>query len=148
MNNAGGSFIFAINSDDGRIDMVIISLSLPDQMMEEMDRIQKSGGFAGRSELVRAAIRLLLEDSRKKDALSGHMNAIIVVTHEESNEAPITRLKHEFEEIVKTHIHNKISQENCVEVFLLEGDGKKIGSMTREFQKEDKLKSVKLVVIE
>jgi len=128
--------------------MTIVSLSFPDQMMKEMDQIQKSGGFAGRSELVRAAIRLLLEDSREKDVLSGRMNAIIVVTHDESNEAPITRLKHEFEEIVKTHIHNKISQNNCVELFLLEGDGKKIGSMTREFQKEDRLKSVKLVVID
>ena len=128
--------------------MTIVSLSFPDQMIKEMDQIQKSGGFAGRSELVRAAIRLLLEDSREKDTLSGRMNAIIVVTHDESNEAPITRLKHEFEEIVKTHIHNKISENNCVELFLLEGDGKKIGLMTREFQKEDKLKSVKLVMIE
>ena len=127
--------------------MAIVSLSFPDQMVKDMDQIQKSGGFAGRSELVRAAIRLLLEDSKEKDALSGRMNAIIVVTHDESNEAPITRLKHEFEDIVKTHIHNKISQNNCVELFLLEGDGKKVGSMTREFQKEDKLKSVKLVLI-
>lgn len=117
-------------------------------MIKEMDQIQKSGGFAGRSELVRAAIRLLFEDSREKNALSGHMNAIIVVTHDESNEAPITKLKHEFEGIVKTHIHNKISQNNCVELFLLEGDAKMISSMTREFQKEDKLKSVKLVMFE
>ncbi len=117
-------------------------------MIKEMDQIQRSGGFAGRSELVRAAIRLLFEDSKEKSNLSGKMNAIIVVTHDESNEAPITRLKHEFEDIVKTHIHNKISQNNCVELFLLEGDGKTIGSMTREFQKEDKLKSVKLVTIE
>jgi CopG family nickel-responsive transcriptional regulator len=128
--------------------MTIVSLSFPDQMIKEMDQVQKSGGFAGRSELVRAAVRLLFEDSREKNSLSGHMNAIIVVTHDETNEAPITKLKHEFEDIVKTHIHNKISQNNCVELFLLEGDAKKVNSMTREFQKEDKLKSVKLVVIE
>ena len=128
--------------------MPIVSLSFPDQMIKDIDQIQKSGGFAGRSELVRAAIRLLMEDSKEKHALSGRMNAILVVTHDESNEAPITRLKHEFEEIVRTHIHNKISQNNCVELFLLEGDGKKVGSMTREFQKEDKLKSVKLVIVE
>jgi CopG family nickel-responsive transcriptional regulator len=128
--------------------MTIVSLSFPDQMIKEMDQIQKSGGFAGRSELVRAAIRLLFEDSREKNTLSGHMNAIIVVTHDESNEAPITKLKHEFEDIVKTHIHNKISQNNCVELFLLEGDARMISSMTREFQKEDKLKSVKLVMFE
>ena len=117
--------------------MTIVSLSFPDQMIKEMDQIQKSGGFAGRSELVRSAIRLLFEDSKEKSALSGRMN-----------EAPITRLKHEFEDIVRTHIHNKISQNNCVELFLLEGDAKAIGSMTREFQKEDKLKSVKLLTID
>ena len=128
--------------------MAIVSLSFPESMITEMDEIQKSGGFAGRSELVRTAIRLLIEDSKEKDNLSGHMNAIVLVTHDESDEAPVTRLKHEFEEIVRTHIHNKISKNNCVELFLLEGDGKKIASMVREFQKEDKLKSVKLVGID
>lgn len=128
--------------------MPIVSLSFPDQMVKEIDQLQKTGGFAGRSELVRAAIRLLLEDSKEKAALAGHMNALVLVTHDESDEAPVTRLKHEFEGIVRTHIHNKISQNNCVELFLLEGEGKTIGSMVRKFQKEDKLKSVKLVLID
>jgi CopG family nickel-responsive transcriptional regulator len=128
--------------------MTIVSLSFPEAMISDMDQIQKSGGFAGRSELVRAAVRLLIDDSKEKNTLTGHMNAIVVVTHDESNEAPVTKLKHEFEEIIRTHIHNKISHNNCVELFLLEGDGKKICAMVREFQKEDKLKSVKLVTIE
>jgi len=125
----------------------IVSLSFPDQMIKEIDQIQEAQGFTGRSELVRAAIRLLIEDSKEKDTISGHTNAIIVVTHDESNEAPITRLKHQFEDIVKTHIHNKVSHSNCVELFLLEGDGKKVASMAKEFQKEDKMKSVKLLMI-
>ena len=128
--------------------MTIVSLSFPPSMINEMDQIQRTGGFAGRSELVRAAVRLLIEDSKEKDTLSGHMNAIVLVTHDESDEAPVTRLKHEFKEIVRTHIHNKISKNNCVELFLLEGEGKNIGSMVREFQKEDKLKSVKLLIID
>jgi CopG family nickel-responsive transcriptional regulator len=128
--------------------MAIVSLSFPEAMITEMNQIQKSGGYAGRSELVRAAIRLLMQDSKEKDTLTGHLNAIVVVTHDESNEAPVTRLKHEFEDIVRTHVHSKISKNVCIEVFLLEGDGKKIGYMVREFQKEDALKSVKLVVVE
>ena len=127
--------------------MPIVSLSFPDQMIKEIDQIQEAQGFTGRSELVRAAIRLLIEDSKEKDTISGHTNAIIVVTHDELNEAPITKLKHQFEDIVKTHIHNKVSHSNCVEVFLLEGDAKKVASMAKEFQKEDKMKSVKLLVI-
>ena len=127
--------------------MTIVSLSFPDQMVKELDEIQSTGGFAGRSELVRAAIRLLLEDRKEKDSLLGHVNAVVVVTHDESNEAPITRLKHEFEDIVKTHIHNKISRSNCVELFLVEGEGKKVASMTKAFQREEKMKSVRLIVI-
>lgn len=116
-------------------------------MVRELDEIQNTGAFAGRSELVRAAIRLLIEDRKEKDSLLGHVNAVVVVTHDESNEAPITRLKHEFEDIVKTHIHNKISRSNCVELFLVEGEGKKVASMTKAFQREEKMKSVKLIVI-
>ena len=125
----------------------IVSLSFPEQMLKELDQIQQSQGFTGRSELVRAAIRLLLEDSKEKETISGPTNAIIVVTHDESNEAPITKLKHQFEDIVKTHIHNKISHSNCIELFILEGDGKKVATMAKEFRKEDKMKSVKLVLV-
>jgi len=127
--------------------MPIVSLSFPEQMIKEMDQVQADGGFTGRSELVRAAIRLLLEDSKEKDSLSGKANAIIVVTHDESDEAPITKVKHEFDEIVRTHIHNKIGHTNCVELFLVEGDAKRVTKMTKEFQKEDRMKSVKLIVI-
>ncbi len=127
--------------------MTIVSLSIPEQMIKELNQIQDTGGFTGRSELVRAAVRLLIEDRKEKDSLLGRVSAVIVVTHDESNEAPITRLKHEFEDIVRTHIHNKISHGSCLELFLVEGEGKKVAGMTKEFQKEEKMKSVKLIVI-
>ena len=127
--------------------MTIVSLSFPEQLIKEMNGIQESRGFTGRSELVRAAIRLMLEDSKEKDSLSGRVAALIVVTHDQEDEDPITALKHQFEAIVKTHIHSKISHNNCVELFLVEGDGSKVAAMAKAFQKEDKMKSVKLVVI-
>ncbi|MHB8566512.1 MAG: CopG family ribbon-helix-helix protein [Nitrososphaerales archaeon] len=127
--------------------MTIVSLSLPEELVKSMEQIQQSEGFAGRSELIRASLRLMLSDTREKDSLKGQINAILVITHDEFNEGPVTKLKHEFEDIVKTHIHNKLSRSNCVEIFLVEGDGRKISSMTKAFQKEEKLRSVKLVVI-
>ncbi len=127
--------------------MPIVSVSLPSELIDSMTVIQESQGYAGRSDVVRAAIRLLLSDSREKGSLAGRVTAILVVTHDESNEEPITRLKHTYDDIVRTHIHNKMGQNNCFELFLLEGEGKKIASMTSAFQKERKLKSVKLLVI-
>ena len=127
--------------------MPIISLSLPDQMVKSMDEIQESVGFAGRSELVRAAIRLLLEDTRDKNALAGKTNAVVVIGHASVDEEPVTRLKHAYGDIVKTHIHSRISQEDCVEVFLLAGEGRQISAMAKGFESEKKIKSVRLVRI-
>jgi CopG family nickel-responsive transcriptional regulator len=127
--------------------MPIISLSLPDQMIKMMDEIQDSVGFAGRSELVRAAIRLLLEDTKDKSALTGRTNAVVVVGHASVDEEPVTRLKHSYGDIVKTHIHCRVSQEDCIEVFVLGGEGRQISAMAKGFERERKIKTVKLVRI-
>jgi CopG family nickel-responsive transcriptional regulator len=127
--------------------MPIVSLSLPEQMVRAMDEIQASVGFSGRSELVRAAIRLLLEETREKDAMTGKTNAVIVVGHARDDEEPVTRLKHKFESIVRTHVHVKVSHEDCVEVFVLAGDGPEIVSMTKEFERERKIRTVKLLQV-
>ncbi len=127
--------------------MTIVSLSLPGQMIKEMDKLQDSLGFTGRSELVRSGIRLLLQDVKEKNALSGEVTAVIVVTHSEENEEPVTRIKHQYDDIIKTHIHNKVSRNNCIELFLLEGQGPKVTSMANDFKKEDDIRTVKLVTV-
>jgi len=127
--------------------MTIVSLSFPEKMLREMDDVQKGSGFTGRSELVRAAIRLLLEDSHEKNALTGDLNGVLVVTHEQNEEAPVTKLKHDNEDIIKMHLHSKTKSSVCVELFLVQGDAKKVVNMAKAFQAEDKMKSSKLILI-
>ncbi len=127
--------------------MTIVSVSIPEEMVDEMDTIQKSMGFSGRSELIRAAVRGLIADNREKNGISGEVNAVIVATHDQSNEEAVTRLKHSFEDIVKTHLHNKLSRRSCAELFLVQGDGSKIASMASAFQKDEGMRSVKLVIV-
>jgi CopG family nickel-responsive transcriptional regulator len=127
--------------------MTVVSLSFPDSMLREMDEVQRHSGFTGRSELVRAAIRMLLEDSRERATAIGDMNALLIVTHDEEQEAPVTKLKHQFEDIITTHVHNKTKTSMCIELFVVQGDAKKVNAMTKSFQAEDKMKSTKLIPI-
>jgi CopG family transcriptional regulator, nickel-responsive regulator len=127
--------------------MPIVSLSFPEQMIKDMDGVQRELGFTGRSEMVRSGIRLLLQDVKEKSAVEGNVTAVLVVTHTEENEQPVTRIKHEFDDIVRTHIHNKVKRNNCVELFLVDGDASKVTGMAQEFQKEDVIRSVKLVML-
>ena len=57
----------------------------------------------------------------------------------------MTKLKHGFEDIIKTHIHSKTTSSICVELFLVHGDAKKIVAMSRAFEAEDKMKSTKFL---
>jgi CopG family nickel-responsive transcriptional regulator len=127
--------------------MPIVSVSMPDSMVRTLHELQESYGFTGNSELVRAALRLLVADAREKEAVKGSVEAVIVVTHPEDREEPITRLKHRFEEVVKTHIHTKAGKGTCAEVFLVEGDGARATAMAKAFQREEGIKAVKMVVL-
>ena len=127
--------------------MPVVSLSLPERMIKEMDEVQRSLDFTGRSEFVRAGIRLLFQDFNERNALREEVAAVLVVTHERENEEPVSRIRHEHLDIIKTHIHGQGLRKNCVELFLLEGQGPKVASMANDFQKEDDMLTVKLVTV-
>src|SRR5437870_13416109 len=105
------------------LPMTIVSVSMPDAMIRTMRELQKSQGFTGTSELVRAALRLLVADAREKESTKGPVEAGIVVTHREDREEPVTRIKHRFDAVVQTHIHNKAAQSTSAEVLPVDRDG-------------------------
>ena len=49
------------------------------------------------------------------------------------------------EDLIKTHLHSKIDDKRCVEIFLLDGESKKIEAITRGFLTNRKMDTVKLV---
>jgi len=127
--------------------MPIISLSIPESMLKEMDELEKSFGFTGRSELVRAAIRLMMTESRERSNVSGEVSGLVLVTHDMEEEEPVTKLKHEFDQIIKTHVHSKLTPSTCVELFLVHGNAKEVSAMSKAFQAQDEMKSSKLILV-
>lgn len=126
--------------------MPIISISLSDKLLEETDRIQKELGFSGRSEVIRAGARMLIADSREKEKLVGRINSILLLIHNQKVEDIVTEIKHGFEDITKTQIHSHLRDNKCLEVFVLDGNAKRIKEITRLFQASGKMEYVKLIV--
>ncbi len=127
--------------------MPIVSLSLPESMLKDMDGLEKSCGFTGRSELVRAAIRMMLDENRERSGLSGEVSGLVVVTHNTEEEEPVTKIKHEFDQIIKTHIHSKLTPSTCVELFLVHGEAKRVSAMSKAFRAQDDMKSSKFLQV-
>jgi len=57
--------------------MPIVSISLNDEILSELDRLKKSMGFSGRSEAIRAGIRNFVSEEKQKIELSGNVHAIL-----------------------------------------------------------------------
>jgi CopG family nickel-responsive transcriptional regulator len=125
--------------------MAIISLSLNETMLHELDRVRKSMGFSGRSEVIRAAIRMLLGEF-KEESVTGRVSGILLLIHDHEAESIVTSVKHNFLDIIHTQLHNLFKEDKCLELFLLEGEADRVREMTRTFQKSDSIEVTKLVV--
>ena len=126
--------------------MTIISISLNDKLLTEIDQLQKELGFSGRSEVIRAGARMLLADNREKEKLEGRLNSVLLLIHAQKVEDTVTAIKHDFEDIINTQIHNHLRDDKCIEVFILEGDAARINDLVRLFQTTRKMDYVKLIV--
>ena len=49
--------------------MVIISISLNERILKDIDKLERDLGFSGRSEVIRAGVRLLISEEKEKAKL-------------------------------------------------------------------------------
>jgi len=126
--------------------MTIVSISLNKTILDEIDALQKDVGYSGRSEIVRDALRLLLLEHKEQQKLKGTQDAVLLVVHDEKHSEDVSAIRHNFQALIKTQVHNHLANHKCLELFILNGDAKKIIKLTDAFQANRKIEFVKLVV--
>lgn len=127
--------------------MPIVSISLNDEILSELDGLQSSLGFTGRSEIIRAGIRSFVQEEKQKKEFDGMQSAVLLVVHPDEFDDQVARIKHKYEDLIRTHLHNKIDGDRCVEMFLLDGESDRIHKITQGFQTDKKMDTVKLVTL-
>lgn len=104
--------------------MAVVSVSLPDTLLAQADAFLEKRGFAGRSELMRAALR----DFLAREAIgpgTGHRSATLTLLYPHGMERKIGELRHDYTDVVQSMMHGH-AKDACVEVFFLEGPGRRI----------------------
>jgi CopG family nickel-responsive transcriptional regulator len=125
--------------------LVIVSVSLNKEILTEIGKLQKSLGFTGRSEIIRASLRSMLSEEKRRRDLIGELHALFLVTHDEKADDEINEMRHAYDKLINTHLHNKIDKERCLEIFVLNGDANQIKDMTKRFQSNKKMHNVRLI---
>ncbi len=127
--------------------MPIVSISLNDEILKQIDNLQSSMGFSGRSDAIRAGIRSFVSEEKQKQDLTGEVNAILLVVHNDEYDNEVNGIKHSYEDLITMHLHNKIDGEKCMELFILKGESEKVTEITKNFQINKKMDTIKLVAL-
>ncbi|MCE9617490.1 MAG: CopG family ribbon-helix-helix protein [Nitrosarchaeum sp.] len=127
--------------------MPIVSISLNQEILSELDKLQKTMGFSGRSEAIRAGIRTFVSEEKQRSELTGNIHAILLVVHNDEFDHVVSGIKHNFEDLITTHLHSKIEGEKCMELFVIDGDAERVSTITKDFQVNKNMDTVKLVTL-
>ena len=127
--------------------MPIVSISLTEEILKEIDSLQKNLGFSGRSDAIRAGIRSFVSEEKQKEDLSVNVNDILLVVHNDEYDNQVNGIKHSYEDLITTHLHSKIEGDKCMELFMLKGEAESVSSITKDFQINKRMDTVKLVAL-
>ena len=111
-------------ADDGT---KIISMSLPENTLKEIDRMVEVIGYPSRSELVRDAVRSFLREKAEISALAGHINGILILIYDHGCAAQVSEVRHRHMAIFKSFMHADFDEgEECCEALMFCGDAEKV----------------------
>jgi len=111
--------------------MTVVSVSMPDELMERIDEFADEHGYTGRSEVIREASRNLLgefEDRRLEDRELIGLVTVVFNYETTTVEERMMQLRHEHEGILTQNVHNHVGNHYCMELFVLEGSLEEIST--------------------
>ncbi|MCI0503424.1 hypothetical protein L0Y65_01795 [Candidatus Micrarchaeota archaeon] len=126
--------------------MEIVSISMDKETLSELDRIQARLGFKSRSRLLCATLGSLLNEYRSLESLKGHTDAVFMVTYRPAEKHGISDLLHEFEDSIKTVIHQH-HVGICLEVLIVCSDAERIRQLFALLKKDKGVRSVSCSVL-
>jgi CopG family nickel-responsive transcriptional regulator len=128
--------------------MSIISLSLPTELLEELDSTLGEEKSANRSEVLRQALRSYLSEYKKLEELKGNIIATISVLYnkEEKNEE-LFKLQHEFSDMITAYLHSHLTETSCLEVMVIKGSSKRLKKLIDKLKANKPVKQLKFSIM-
>ena len=97
---------------------------MTERLRDDLDTFAEEHGYTGRSEVIREACQLLLEEYQEPDDVDRRVLATVTVVfgYEESEiERRMMDIRHEFEASIQSNSHNCLDgNAGCVETFVIE----------------------------
>ncbi|MHA1917262.1 MAG: nickel-responsive transcriptional regulator NikR [Candidatus Ranarchaeia archaeon] len=108
--------------------MGTFNISLPIELINQINSLVKLRGYASRSEFIRDAIRTYISNLEWELRLGSDVFASITLiysTHSDSTSLEVKKIQHDHNDIIITTVHSHMKN-RCLEVIITKGDSNKI----------------------
>ncbi|HYM39015.1 MAG TPA: CopG family ribbon-helix-helix protein [Thermoplasmata archaeon] len=124
--------------------MPIISVSMDDAILRNLDEIAQRRKYRSRSEAVREALREFIDVSEWGHA-GGQASVILAVIYEKGNpKADLAILQHRFDEI-RTMLHTHLNEVDCLQIFVAEGPTARLKDLIGHIRRVKGVKQIKFI---
>jgi len=116
-----------------------ITISLPEKLAREFDRLIAERGYDNRSEAVRDILRAHLDRMREAREAAGHCvaNLSYVYNHHERDLAErLTALQHAHHDLTVATMHAHLDHDHCIESVILKGPAQAVRSFANALSAE------------
>jgi len=109
--------------------MTVVSITLPNELLNKFDEFMKMRGYYSRSEAFRDAVRNLIAEAEIAKLETGNVAATIMITCDYARrdiDLRMTEIRHEFDDVVVENVHRHIDERYCLEIFIAQGKNERI----------------------
>ncbi|HYA78404.1 MAG TPA: CopG family ribbon-helix-helix protein [Verrucomicrobiae bacterium] len=128
--------------------MEIISVSLPEELLNELDGVLGEQHSATRSEVIRQAVRNYITEYHELDKIKGNVIATITVLYDktEQNEE-LFHIQHEFGDMIAAYLHSHLNETSCLEVMAVKGPAERLKSLIDGLKANKPVKQIKFSIM-
>lgn len=131
--------------------MVVVSITLPEDLLRGLDEFVRVHGYFSRSEAIRDAVRNLITEVELAKMGAENVAANIMVTYEYARkdvDRKLGEMRHEFDDVLVENIHRHIGEKYCLEILIAQGNVKRVMSLIGRVRGLRGIQQVKAIITE
>lgn len=128
-----------------------MSVTLPADLLSEIDEVISGEEYASRSEATRDALRSFLTDYRRENDITGVQRGAVVIVYDHDVGGvtdEILELQHESPQTIVATQHVRLSSHLCMETLIVDGPGEDIKTLLEALRSLKDVHQVRLAVVE
>jgi len=126
------------------VDVTIVSISIPEDLLRKFDEVSRSKGFRSRSDAVKETMRTMVDEVEWEKA-DGENQMVVTMIYEESGpRGELSVLQHRYEE-VQMMLHLHLEKGQCMEVFIARGPNAVLKEILGKIRRVKGVRSIRYI---